>query len=75
MYIASADRVMSGHQISDVDVEGVGTPIARVMVSGITPDMVLSDKIARIICLSMNLDGGLDRAIEMLRAEAVRQRA
>ena len=74
MFIAKQDTILEGYEIAEVDVDGVGQMVARVNVPMMQGNRVLAEKLARILVIALNMDGSLDRAIEMLRAETVRQR-
>ena len=75
MFVAQQGTMRGEFTISTTDAEGVGDKVVSIYTQGIHPDAVLADRLARLVCLSLNLEGGIDRALELLRAETVRQRA
>jgi len=76
MFVATRDTISAGLIISEADAEGVGTETRlRIAGSGLGRDIQLAEGVGRLVLLALNMDGGLDRALSILRAETVRQRA
>lgn len=63
---------LGGFDISELDADGMGRRHLFV-VNDRSATMEDAQKAVRVLCLALSLDGGLDRALELLRSEAVRQ--
>ena len=60
-----------GYDIAEHDADGVGVHLITVYALSDRPD--IEKQAARLLVIARNLEGGWDRAIEVLRAERVRQ--
>ena len=76
MFTANKATVGEGFEISEADADGIGQPALTIYGRGRFPKAAeRAEAATRLIVLALNMDGGLDRAVELLRAETVRQRA
>jgi len=71
-YAASPILGGGGYGVSEQDADGVGRDIVLIhYASGQSP--LVAEKAARLLVLAGTLEGGWEKAIELLRAERVRQ--
>lgn len=73
MFVAQEDRILDGYEIAEVDADGIGAKVLRINSPG-RANLQLAEAAARLLVLSSNLDGGIEQAVKLIRAEVLRQR-
>lgn len=69
VFTAAFDITSNGYMICESDADGMSN--ARLRISG--ADTKLAADVSRLALLALNMEGGVTRATELLRAAVVRQ--
>jgi hypothetical protein len=75
MFTANYESMGQGYHIVENDSDGVGKTCIRIYSSGLSKDMRLAEDVSRMVLLALNMEGGIDAATKLLRAETIKQRA
>jgi hypothetical protein len=71
-YVASPIHSNDGWWVTQCDTDGVGTHLFSLVSADDAPAQPI-DTVVRVLLTALKLDGGLERALEVLKAEHARQ--
>jgi hypothetical protein len=74
MFTANYDDSTFSYWISETDAEGVGEQKIQIRSVGLDKNVQLVEQVSRLVLIALSMEGSVDHALALLRAEGTRQR-
>jgi len=75
MFTANYNDSTFSYWISETDAEGVGEEKFQIRSAGLDKNLQLVEQVSRLVLIALNMEGGVDHALALLRTEVDRQQA
>jgi hypothetical protein len=69
MFTANYDDSTFSYWISETDAEGVGEQKIQIRSVGLDKNLQLVEQVSRLVLIALSMEGGVDHALALLRAE------